>query len=123
MASQPNDDRRPYSIPQLADRWGCSDGLIRKLLRNDRLHGFKLGALIRISAAEVERFECQAETIPAHGPSKGSGEGSPSSGGPSKPESGSGTDDNSPPKIGRAPRRRRAGYGKAPIVVHGPWGG
>jgi excisionase family DNA binding protein len=48
------DDRRPFSVPQLAERWGCSQGLVRKLIRDGRLQCFRPGALIRISAAEVE---------------------------------------------------------------------
>ncbi len=56
------DDRRPYSVPQLAERWGCSEGLIRKLINTGELQCFRPGALIRISAAEVERYECQSST-------------------------------------------------------------
>lgn len=51
------DQPRPYSVPQLAARWGCSDGLIYKLIREGRLQCFRPGTLIRIPAAEVERYE------------------------------------------------------------------
>lgn len=50
---------RPYSVSQLADRWDCSPSMIRKLIGAGRLTKFNIGVLIRISAAEVERFECQ----------------------------------------------------------------
>lgn len=29
-------DRPPFSVPMLAERWGCSEGLVRKLIRNGR---------------------------------------------------------------------------------------
>src|SRR3546814_15793679 len=71
---------RSYSVPQLAERWGCSDSMIRKLINEGELQSFRIGVLIRISAAEVERYEkCPAEpTSPI--PSNDSGEVSPSSG-------------------------------------------
>jgi len=53
----PEHDVRPYSIPQLADRWGCSDSMIRKLIKQGELTCFRIGVLMRISAAEVQRFE------------------------------------------------------------------
>lgn len=53
----PEHDVRPYSIAQLADRWGCSDSMIRKLIKNGELQCFRIGVLMRIAAAEVERFE------------------------------------------------------------------
>ncbi|QUM70831.1 helix-turn-helix domain-containing protein [Sphingopyxis granuli] len=53
----PEHDIRPYSVPQLAERWGCSDSMIRKLINLGELKCFRIGALIRIAAAEVERFE------------------------------------------------------------------
>lgn len=53
----PEHDVRPYSIAQLADRWGCSDSMIRKLIKQGELTCFRIGALMRIAAAEVERFE------------------------------------------------------------------
>lgn len=36
------EDAKPFSVPQLAERWGCSDGLIYKLIRSNRLHSFRL---------------------------------------------------------------------------------
>jgi excisionase family DNA binding protein len=55
---------RPYSPQTLAQRWGCSAEKIRRMYRNGELAGFELGKLIRIPAAEVERFECQNTTSP-----------------------------------------------------------
>jgi len=53
----PEHDVRPYSIAQLADRWGCSDSMIRKLINQGQLTCFRIGTLIRIPASEVVRFE------------------------------------------------------------------
>lgn len=63
---------RPYSPETLADRWGCSAEKVRLMYRNGELPGFRLGKLIRIPAAEVERYECQ------NTPSPGTGESGPS---------------------------------------------
>lgn len=55
---------RPFTPERLAERWECSAEHIRKLLSSGRLHGFKLGGkLWRISAGEVERFECQTTDL------------------------------------------------------------
>jgi len=54
---------RPLSVPQLAARWGCSDGLIYKLIKDGRLQCFRPGSLIRISMVEVERFEGQPAVV------------------------------------------------------------
>mgnify|MGYP003383515834 CR=1 FL=1 len=51
---------RPYSIAQLADRWGCSDSMVRKLINTGELQCFRIGILIRIPAAEVQRYEAVA---------------------------------------------------------------
>ena len=59
---------RPFSVRQVAERWECSEGLVRKLIRSGALQCFRLGTLIRISAAEVERFESQALEPAVDGP-------------------------------------------------------
>lgn len=120
------DDNRPYSVAQLAERWDCSDSMVRKLIAQGRLQTFRIGALIRISAAEVERFEkCPMETPPI--PSSDSEAGLPLSGKKTPPSpsqhpaiegEGSFT-----PQIGRAPKRKRAPSGPAPTVHRGPWAG
>ena len=53
---------RPYSPETLGARWGCSAEKVRRMYHDGELAGFRLGKLIRISAAEVERIECQAST-------------------------------------------------------------
>ena len=49
---------RPFSVATLAERWGCSDDVVRRLIAKGALQSFRVGALIRVSAAEVERYEC-----------------------------------------------------------------
>lgn len=51
----------PFSVTQLAERWGCSTGLVRKLIDAGSLQCFRLGILIRIRVAEVERYEGAVE--------------------------------------------------------------
>ena len=105
----------PLSVPQLAHRWGCSEGLIRKMIRDGGLQCFRPGALIRISAAEVERFECQQHQ---NTPSSGLEEPMPSSGA----RMASADDASSPRKIGRAPKRKPEQSGNVATIHHGPWG-
>jgi excisionase family DNA binding protein len=68
IAMKIEDTRRPLSVAQLAERWGCSQGLVRKLIREGRLQCFRPGQLIRIKAAEVERYELHGP-LPAEPPS------------------------------------------------------
>lgn len=50
---------RAYTVASLAAEWECSEGVIRKLIRDGKLRCFRPGNLIRIPAEEVARFECQ----------------------------------------------------------------
>ncbi|MDK2756423.1 MAG: hypothetical protein KYX66_06775 [Blastomonas fulva] len=59
--------RPPFSVRSLADRWECSEGLIRKMIRNGTLQSFTIGTLIRIPVSEVERIECKSDPAPAVG--------------------------------------------------------
>lgn len=104
--------RKPYTPVTLAERWGCSQGLVRKMIDRHELSHFRLGTLIRIPASEVERVECQ------HIPSNDCEADMPSSG--KTAESGEGED--STPKIDRARRPRHADYGKVATILHGRWG-
>lgn len=51
----------PLSVAQLAERWGCSTALVRKLIDKGEVKAFRLGTLIRIPVAEVERYEGKAD--------------------------------------------------------------
>lgn len=48
----------PFSVDALADRWGCSRGVVYSLIRAGKLAHFRIGDLIRVPAAEVGKFEC-----------------------------------------------------------------
>lgn len=50
---------RAFTVASLAEAWKCSEGVIRKAIASGELGCFRLGALIRIPAEEVRRFECQ----------------------------------------------------------------
>jgi len=54
-----------FTVQTLADRWSCSQGLVRKLIGQGDLQVFTIGKLIRIPASEVEKIECQ--NIPYNG--------------------------------------------------------
>lgn len=49
----------PFSVRSLADRWNCSEGSVRRLVRSGELPSFNIGGLIRIAASDVWRFECR----------------------------------------------------------------
>lgn len=49
---------RPFSPETLASHWGCSAEKVRIMCKRGELASFRLGKLIRIPAAEVERYEC-----------------------------------------------------------------
>lgn len=54
---------RPYTPERLAERWDCSPDLVRKLLAEGALQGFRLGGkLWRITPQAVEAYECQQTT-------------------------------------------------------------
>jgi excisionase family DNA binding protein len=49
-----------FTPETLAQRWGCSARHVRKLISIGALGCFRLGGkLVRISAGDVEKFECQ----------------------------------------------------------------
>lgn len=48
---------RPYTVQEVADRWSVSREHVYDLIRQGRLHAFRLGGkLYRVAAAEVERW-------------------------------------------------------------------
>ena len=58
IGRQEMNDPTPYSAPRLARRWDCSTAHIYRMIRRGDLASFRAGGLLRISAAEVERVEC-----------------------------------------------------------------
>tara|TARA_R100001530_G_scaffold50823_1_gene37754 strand:+ start:89 stop:445 length:357 start_codon:yes stop_codon:yes gene_type:complete len=101
---------RPFTVPALAERWDCSEGLVRKMIERGELSSFRLGVLIRIPASEVAKIECQSLTA-----SNDSGADTLSSG----KSRATGEDENSMPKIARAQKPRRAGFGKPVTIPRG----
>ena len=103
--------RRAFTVATLAAHWQCSEGVVRKMIERRQIAHFRIGTLIRISAAEVERFECQ--TTPCNDSVADmplSGEIMASDGG-----------ERSTPPIDRARKPRHADFGRAATVHPGPW--
>ncbi len=61
MASkfEPTKARTLMTVAEIADRWGCSQSLIRKMEKHGTIAGVRIGTLLRIPVQEVEKFECQ----------------------------------------------------------------
>ena len=53
----------PFSIRTLAERWDCHPDVVRRMIRSGALQSFRVGALIRIQAQEVERYECSGSGL------------------------------------------------------------
>lgn len=49
----PTEMPRNFSVKTLAERWDCSDGLVRKLIASGELRSFRYGNMIRISRDAV----------------------------------------------------------------------
>ena len=105
---------RAFTVASLAREWECSQGVIRKLVASGALRSFRVGALIRIPADEVERFECQNI---ASNDSETDGQSSGETG----PESD--TETLLPRPIGLERRRRHASGGALGTLLPGPWAG
>lgn len=59
---------KPYTLPQLADRWQCSRQHLFYLVKRGKIRAFTLGRLYRVSQDEVERIErCDESGSEANG--------------------------------------------------------
>lgn len=105
---------RAYTVASLAREWECSESVIRKLVANEQLRSFRVGTLIRIPTAEVERYECQNIA------SNDSEAAMPSSG---ETKRANATESGYSPPIGLAQRRKLARGGRSAEIHRGPWGG
>lgn len=104
-----------FTVASLAVHWGCSEALIRNMIRRGELLRFKLGTLDRIPRAEVERIECQTiQNLPC----SGSEAGSQLSG---ETRQGSVTVNRSSQPTGSARRQRPGNGGGLATIVNGPW--
>jgi len=101
-----------YTPRTLAERWQCSESLIRKMVKAGQLQKLPLGALVRISADEVRRFECNTRSSDSEAGSLWSGETQESA-----------AAEPSTPPIGRARKPRPGEFGKPGTVHRGPWAG
>ena len=55
---------RPYSVRDLAQRWACSRETVYSLIRSGELRAFRAGGkLLRITAAEVDRWENAGDPV------------------------------------------------------------
>ena len=101
---------KPFTVPALAARWGCSEGLIRKMIERGELSSFRLGVLIRVPASEVAKIECPTASNDSEADLQSSG---------ARTES----DEGEPftPKIDRARKPRPAASGKQATIHRGPW--
>ena len=104
----------PFTVATLAQRWACSEGAVRARILKGELRTFRIGALIRIPASEVERIECPNTQ------SSASEVASPSSG---AMKTASATALVSPRPIGSARRRRPDNDGAEATILRGQWGG
>jgi excisionase family DNA binding protein len=48
---------RHFTVAEISRRFGAHEVTIRRWIREGRIKPLRLGRLVRISAAEVERFE------------------------------------------------------------------
>lgn len=48
-----------FTIQSLAQRWSCSRDVVYDMIHSGQLKAFRVGRALRISAAEVERYENQ----------------------------------------------------------------
>jgi excisionase family DNA binding protein len=105
---------RAYTVASLAAAWHCSEGVIRKAIRNGELGCFRLGTLIRIPAEEVARFECR------NIPSSDSAAAMQSS---IETPPADDTESDFRPRIALGQKRRLGGVGpQGATVLHGRWG-
>jgi excisionase family DNA binding protein len=56
-SDDPPENLEVYSVRTLAERWGCSHGLVRNMIRRGELRSFRYGNLIRIRADAVAEVE------------------------------------------------------------------
>ena len=59
-----------YSVAQLAQRWSCSRSDIYKKIKTGTLRPFRVGGLIRFTAAYIDQIEgeCGSSCTAANGP-------------------------------------------------------
>jgi excisionase family DNA binding protein len=101
-------ERNCFRVTSLAERWDCSPGKIRDMIRTGALPCLKLGKLVRIPVAAVYEFEakCQNQTPPASAELPEEPRGTSISGGVGNPR---------PPAPSLCPRDKVWHYAATPI--------
>lgn len=71
-----------YRVATLAERWDCSTGKVRALIRTGALQALDLGGMVRIPASSVTAYEarCQMPVALASCASPDDGTGTPTGG-------------------------------------------
>jgi hypothetical protein len=57
MSMTTNDERPPYRVLELAERWRVNPKLVRDAIKSGRLKAFRLNKMDLIPAESVERME------------------------------------------------------------------
>ena len=52
-----SEEKKVYTVEDLAQRWNCSQMTIYRMIETNKLKCFKLGRAVRVTLAEVERYE------------------------------------------------------------------
>ena len=60
------DNTTVFTINQLAERWQCNPNQLYIMLREGKLTAFRIGGLVRVSGAEVERIETTPYEVNTH---------------------------------------------------------
>jgi len=55
----PDADPDVFSVRTLADRWQCSEGLVRNMINRGELRAFRFGNMLRIRLDAVEEIEAK----------------------------------------------------------------
>lgn len=53
----PHEPGKPWTVEQIADRWGQDPRLVQKMLRERRLLGFHAGRDWRVTEASLDAYE------------------------------------------------------------------
>jgi excisionase family DNA binding protein len=48
---------RLYTVDEIADRWSCTPGFVRKILRGGTMTTLKIGDLVRVREADLLSWE------------------------------------------------------------------
>ena len=55
--------RKSFTVNEVSDRWGCDPQLVYRRIRRGHIKAFKVGALLRIPADEIDRIEATGPIV------------------------------------------------------------